>query len=202
VVSVTVEGTHKASAEEMGLPPGAEDDPFFQFFRGIPGFGQRGRGRFADQPADPLVRERLRCHEFLELEEERRILVTGEQPEQQAVGELERPSVPRPPQLQQPAVLRDGPDVLDALGRRRGEPKQVGGPDAGLLLLLRDGYCRPGCGNGSVGLSERLGRRIAVGCQLPEGAVADRLPPVLNQPGEGNPMLGNEFQRRSGARER
>jgi serine protease Do len=43
VVSVTVEGTHRASAEDMGLPPGAEDDPFFQFFRGIPGFGMRGR---------------------------------------------------------------------------------------------------------------------------------------------------------------
>jgi serine protease Do len=43
VVSVTVEGMHKASAEEQGLPPGMEDDPFFQFFRGIPGFGQRYR---------------------------------------------------------------------------------------------------------------------------------------------------------------
>ena len=42
VVSVTVEGMHKAGAEE-GMPPGAEDDPFFQFFRGIPGFGMRGR---------------------------------------------------------------------------------------------------------------------------------------------------------------
>jgi serine protease Do len=44
VVGVTVEGTHKASMEERGLPPGAENDPFFQFFRGIPGLGQRGRG--------------------------------------------------------------------------------------------------------------------------------------------------------------
>src|SRR6185369_7641914 len=26
-----------------GLPPGLEDDPFFRFFRGVPGFGQRGR---------------------------------------------------------------------------------------------------------------------------------------------------------------
>jgi len=43
VVGVTVEGTHKASAE--GLPPGFEDDPFFQFFRGIPGMpGRRGGG--------------------------------------------------------------------------------------------------------------------------------------------------------------
>ena len=44
VVGVTVEGMHKASLEEQGLPPGAENDPFFQFFRGIPGMGQRGRG--------------------------------------------------------------------------------------------------------------------------------------------------------------
>ncbi len=38
VVGVTVEGMHKSSADEMGLPPGAENDPFFQFFRGLPGF--------------------------------------------------------------------------------------------------------------------------------------------------------------------
>jgi serine protease Do len=48
VVGVTVEGTHKMSLEEQGqsqgLPPGMEDDPFFKFFRGIPGQGgQRGR---------------------------------------------------------------------------------------------------------------------------------------------------------------
>jgi serine protease Do len=50
VVGITVAGTHQASAEERGmpshprgLPPGAEDDPFFQFFRGIPGYGQ-GQG--------------------------------------------------------------------------------------------------------------------------------------------------------------
>ena len=42
VVGVTVEGTHKVTAEE--LPQGLQDDPFFQFFRGLPGFQQRGRG--------------------------------------------------------------------------------------------------------------------------------------------------------------
>jgi serine protease Do len=42
VVGVTVAGTHKASAEEQGLPPGLENDPFFKFFRGMPGFQQRG----------------------------------------------------------------------------------------------------------------------------------------------------------------
>jgi serine protease Do len=49
VVGVTVEGTQKPSEmggdESAGLPPGMEDDPFFRFFRGIPGFGQGQRGR-------------------------------------------------------------------------------------------------------------------------------------------------------------
>jgi serine protease Do len=43
VVGVMVEGSHKASLEEQGMPPGMEDDPFFKFFRGAPGLGQRGR---------------------------------------------------------------------------------------------------------------------------------------------------------------
>ena len=42
VVGVTVAGMHKATAEEQGLPPGMEDDPFFKFFRGMPGMQQRG----------------------------------------------------------------------------------------------------------------------------------------------------------------
>ena len=44
VVGINVEGSHKASLEEQGgIPPGMEDDPFFKFFRGVPGLGQRGR---------------------------------------------------------------------------------------------------------------------------------------------------------------
>jgi serine protease Do len=42
VVGVTVAGMHKTTAEEQGLPPGFEDDPFFRFFRGMPGFTPRG----------------------------------------------------------------------------------------------------------------------------------------------------------------
>jgi len=43
VVGVSVAGLHKATAEEQGLPEGMENDPFFKFFRGMPGFQQRGR---------------------------------------------------------------------------------------------------------------------------------------------------------------
>src|SRR5947209_8690438 len=37
VVGITVEGMHKTSLEDQGLPPGIEDDPFFKFFKGVPG---------------------------------------------------------------------------------------------------------------------------------------------------------------------
>jgi serine protease Do len=43
VVNINTEGMRKTSARE--LPPGAENDPFFQFFRGMPGFQQRGPQR-------------------------------------------------------------------------------------------------------------------------------------------------------------
>ena len=43
VVGVTVQGMHRASMEEQGLPPGLEDDPFFKFFRGVPGLSPRGQ---------------------------------------------------------------------------------------------------------------------------------------------------------------
>ena len=44
VVGITVEGMRKAGADDAdGLPDGMENDPFFRFFRGMPGFQQRGR---------------------------------------------------------------------------------------------------------------------------------------------------------------
>jgi len=55
VVGITVAGTQKAEGPAQGqgrsLPPGMEDDPFFQFFKGIPGYGQGGpRGEAPSQP--------------------------------------------------------------------------------------------------------------------------------------------------------
>jgi len=55
VVGITVAGTQKPEGPGQGggrgLPPGMEDDPFFQFFKGIPGYGQGGpRGEAPSQP--------------------------------------------------------------------------------------------------------------------------------------------------------
>lgn len=60
VVGITVEGTHKTSAEENGLPPGIENDPFFRFFRGMPRGGNpqvpfRGQGSGFIISADGLI---------------------------------------------------------------------------------------------------------------------------------------------------
>jgi serine protease Do len=60
VVGITVEGMHKVSADEMGgssanpsgIPQGLENDPFFQFFRGMPGLQNRGGPR--GQPQQPF----------------------------------------------------------------------------------------------------------------------------------------------------
>ena len=49
VVGVTVEGTHKMSAEEQGQSEGMDNDPFFKFFRGMPGFSQGGGNNGAPQ---------------------------------------------------------------------------------------------------------------------------------------------------------
>ena len=52
VVGITVAGTHKpeGAPQGRGLPPGMEDDPFFQFFKGLPGYGQGPRGGTPQQP--------------------------------------------------------------------------------------------------------------------------------------------------------
>lgn len=60
VVGITVEGTHRTSAEEDGLPPGIENDPFFRFFRGMPRGGNpqvpfRGQGSGFIVSADGLI---------------------------------------------------------------------------------------------------------------------------------------------------
>ena len=63
VVGITTSGTHTASADEQRLSPGFERDPFFQFFRGLPGFQEgpqapqpfRGQGSGFVVSADGLV---------------------------------------------------------------------------------------------------------------------------------------------------
>ena len=54
VVGITVEGLHKMTADEQGvqggIPQGMDNDPFFQLFRGMPGFQGRGQRGVPSQP--------------------------------------------------------------------------------------------------------------------------------------------------------
>lgn len=57
VVGVTVAGLHKGSSEEFSIDP---DDPFFQFFRGLPSFqwrlpGQGGSVPFRSQGSGIII---------------------------------------------------------------------------------------------------------------------------------------------------
>src|SRR5439155_7314105 len=88
-------------------------------------------------------------HGLLKLEEERRILVPREETEQYAVRQLERPSRPEPCELQQPAILRNGADVLDSLSRRRPQTQQIASPYSVVFLLL---HYR----EGTLGFGDRL----------------------------------------------
>jgi serine protease Do len=51
VVGITVEGLHKTAGDDRAAAPGIDpNDPFFQFFRGMPGFGPGPRGRAPNVP--------------------------------------------------------------------------------------------------------------------------------------------------------
>ena len=123
--------------------------------------------------------------EFLELEEQARVFITREQPEQQPVGQLERPAGSGIAELEQAPVLGDGADVLDAVTDRGLESEQVRSPDARVLLLSGNGSDLPGGQDGGL---EEVEPRLAGGGQVAERPEADALTSVLDQPGKRNPM--------------
>jgi hypothetical protein len=156
--------------------------------------GEGRAGGLAYDPARPLRRGRLGLHDFLEFEEEPRILIARQEPEKEPLGELERPRPWRPGKLQEPPVLRDRADFLDAVlgGGRKAE--EVPAPDAGLLLALDDGERRLRLGDGILrGLNGR-GIRAGRG-KLDERAVPDRLAGIGQKPAQRDPVLRRKFQR-------
>ena len=76
-------------------------------------------------------------------------------------------------------------------------PEQVAAPDAGVLLLLDDRQRRPSTRRRPVGGRDDLRGGVPGGRQLGVGAVPDRWPGVLEQPGKRNPVLVGQFQKRS-----
>ena len=164
---------------------------------GIARLGQRRRRGLAHDPPSPGVRLGVGLHHLLKLEEERGVFVPGKQPEEHAVGELEGPAASRPLELEQPAVLGDGADVLDPERRRGGEAEEVTAPDPGVLLLLHDRERRLGFGDRGVGRRDCLWRCESRRRELGERAIADGRAGVLEEPGQRNPVLCRQVQNRS-----
>ena len=75
----------------------------------------------------------------VELDEECRIVVPRQQPEEEAIGEPEDPRVGRPRQLEQPPVLVDRSDFFPPHRFRRSRREEIASPQPGLLLLPDDG---------------------------------------------------------------
>ena len=86
--------------------------------------------------AGPEAGLRIRLDQLLELEEQRGVLVPGEQPEEHPVGQLEGAAWRGATELEQAPVVGDGADVLDPLGWGGSEAQEVAAPGAGILLLL------------------------------------------------------------------
>jgi hypothetical protein len=101
--------------------------------------------------------------------------------------------------LQESPVLRNGPDVLDSLGGRSGESQKVSTPDAGILLLFDYGESGFGLGDRKVGGLDCLRCGVSLGSELAISTVSDGSPGVLQQPGEGDTVLGRQVQNRSWA---
>jgi hypothetical protein len=145
---------------------------------------ERRGGGLADDLADPWLDPDLRRSELLELEEELGILVSGDEAEQEPAPQLERAGFLGPAQLDEAAVLVQGPDVLDTGRLVRRYAEEVAPPDARILLLLRDlARERVSIYLDLQGLQPRGISRA--GDDLRERAILDGGAAVFEEPGNG-----------------
>jgi len=100
---------------------------------------QRRARRLATHRASPGCEPRVGLPRALKLREQCRILVARKQPEQDAVGETEGTLIGGPSQLDQPAVLIDGPRFGDPEPFHGPGRKQVAPPKPGFLLPPSNG---------------------------------------------------------------
>jgi len=156
---------------------------------------QGGRSGLPENVPCPRLGLDVGLDQLLELEEKGGVLIPRQQSKKQSVSQLEWATSPWPLQLDESAILGDGANVLDALGRRRPQAQQVATPDACILLPLS--YRQRGLGVQDGGLRgcDGVGRGKSRGSQLRIGSVPEGWPSVFEQPGEGYPVLVRQFQK-------
>lgn len=162
----------------------------------VAGLGQGGGGGLPHVLARPFTRCLGVLVQLGELELKEGILVAGEDTEEDPVGQLERPALAGVPELEEAAVLRDGPDLLEALLGRGGQGHEVAAPGAIALLLPGDGLRRFRLDDGGFVGYEGFGRRReGVVRELAIGAEPDGFAAVLKQPGNRHAMGVGQVQR-------
>ncbi len=124
---------------------------------GVARLGQRRRRGFPHDPPGPGLGFGVGLHRLLELEQERGVFISGEQPEEHPVGQLEGSAGSGPLELEQAAVLGDSAHVLHALGGRGRQAEQISTPDPVVLLLLDYGERRFRLDYGQLGRLDDLG---------------------------------------------
>jgi len=96
------------------------------------------RGRLRSHPPRPEAEAGITLGGSLELDEQRGIVITRQQPEQEPIGEPKHPRVTWPAQLEQTAVLGDGTDFFPPHGLRWCRCQQIRTPEPRVLLLASD----------------------------------------------------------------
>ena len=139
---------------------------------------------------------------LLELKEQTRVLIAGEQAEQHSIGELVGSGRDRKAELNQATILRYGANVLDAERGHRRDAQKVPSPRAGVFLLLDHRLHRPGWLESGAGVIDGFLGDGALRGQLGEGPVADDLAPVGEQPPDRDSVCIREVQMRPRGRVR
>ena len=144
----------------------------------------------AAEVTGPEAQGRIGFGGALVLEQQPGILVAGQKPEKEPIGQAKWTAIARPAELQQRPVLVDSAWLLGARSPVRARGEEVGAPEARVLLLASD------CRRDLVierGVAEGFYLcRIAtsLGDDLDQGAVLQRRTRGLEQPGEWQPMAG------------
>src|ERR1041385_6023869 len=99
---------------------------------------ERGGGGLGPHPACPQPQSGVSLRGPLKLHQERGIVVSRQQPKQEAIGKSERTPVGRPAKLEQASVLKDRARFLPAHRLRRTGGEKISTPQPGVLLLPED----------------------------------------------------------------
>ena len=130
----------------------------------------------------------------LELDKEGWIVIPREQPEEEAIGEPEDPSVGRPRQLEQPPVLVNRSHFFPPDRLRRGRREEVPPPETSVFLLPDDGERFLVMQNRFAQRGDALEVASRLGHDLSERPILDGETGGLIQPGQRHCMCRGNLQ--------